>query len=234
MVIITGVSRGFGKALAELYLATGEKVVGIGRSAAIEHRNFSFLRCDLSDLNAIDALAVELHDEPITLINNAGILGDIRRLSDKVVADIDTVMKVNVSAPAHLLQKIYAQTSDKNAFTLVNISSGAANRAIPSWAAYCASKAALNMITETFALEEREKGNTPKIYAVAPGVIDTEMQAHIRRTDATHFSAVANFKRMKTEGELFSPEEAAKRLLLLLKKEYDGTTLYDLRTVSIE
>jgi benzil reductase ((S)-benzoin forming) len=234
MVIITGVSRGFGKALAQHYLAMGEKVVGIGRSATIQHPNFSFLYCDLSDLNAIDALSIELFDEQVTLINNAGILGDIRRLSDKVVSDLDTVMNVNVSAPTRLMLKIYGQMSDKNAFTLVNISSGAANRAIPSWAAYCASKAALNMITETFALEELEKGNAPKVYAVAPGVIDTDMQAHIRGTDTAHFSAVANFQRMKNEGELFSPDEAAKRLVLLLAKQYDDTIFHDLRTISIE
>lgn len=234
MVITTGVSRGFGKAIAELYLATGEQVVGIGRSANIQHPNFRFLSCDLSDLNAINSLDLELPEAPITLINNAGIIGEICRLSDKVVPDIDAVMKVNVSAPTLLMQKVYAQVSDKNSFTLVNISSGAANRAIPSWAAYCASKAALNMITETFALEEREKGNSPHVYAVAPGVIDTEMQAQIRATDHTDFSAVANFQRMKKEGELFSPQDAAKRLIFLLKMEYDGSVFYDLRAVSAE
>ena len=234
MVIITGVSRGFGKALAEQYLANGENVVGIGRSASLQHPNFRFLFCDLSNVKAVDSLSIDLLDEPITLINNAGILGEIRRLSDKVVADLDAVMNVNVVAPTRLMQKVYAQISDKNSFTLVNISSGAAKRAIPSWAAYCASKAALNMITETFALEEREKGNAPKVYAVAPGVIDTEMQAQIRSTDHTHFSALVNFQRMKNEGELVSAEEATNRLIFLLEKHYDGTIFHDLRSVSIE
>ena len=234
MVIITGVSRGFGKAIAEHYLATGEKVVGIGRSATIEHPNFRFVYCDLLDLNALKLLTIELLNEPITLINNAGMIGEILRISDKKSLDLDEVLTLNVTAPTLLMQQIYSQISDKNAFTLVNISSGAANRAIPSWAGYCASKAALNMITETFALEEREKGNSPKIYAVAPGVIDTEMQAQIRATDHNNFSAVANFQRMKNEGELFTPEEAAKRLFIMLNTEYDGSIFHDLRTVSVK
>lgn len=234
MVIITGVSRGFGKAIAEHYLATGEKVVGIGRSATIEHPNCRFVYCDLLDVKAINSLSIELPNEPITLINNAGIIGDILRISDNAAPDIQEVLTLNVTAPTLLMQKIYAQISDKNTFTLVNISSGAANRAIPSWAGYCASKAALNMITETFALEEREKGNTPKVYAVAPGVIDTEMQAHIRATDHNNFSAVANFQRMKNEGELFTPEEAANRLFIMLNTDYSGAIFHDLRTVSVK
>ena len=116
MVIITGVSRGFGKAIAEHYLATGEKVVGIGRSATIEHPNFRFVYCDLLDLNALKLLSIELLNEPITLINNAGMIGDILRISDKKSFDLDDVLTLNVTAPTLLMQKIYSQISDKNAF----------------------------------------------------------------------------------------------------------------------
>ena len=131
-----------------------------------------------------------------------------------------------------LLRNIYANMSNKSDFTLVNISSGAANRAIPSWAAYCASKAALNMLTETFYLEEKEKGVEIKVYAVAPGVIDTGMQEQIRSASPEQFSAVDNFKQMKKEGVLFTPEEAALKLELLLNSDFSGETKYDLRNVN--
>ena len=49
--IITGVSRGMGKAIAEHYLNTGNKVIGIGRSHTIEDPNFEFISCDLSDID---------------------------------------------------------------------------------------------------------------------------------------------------------------------------------------
>ncbi len=234
MIIVTGVSRGFGKAIAELYLSKGEKVIGIGRSANIEHTNFSFISCDLSDLNAVRNLAFDSFSEPVTLINNAGIVGEINRLSDLEVSDVDQVMTVNVSAPVILTQKLYKKTENKDLFTLVNISSGAANRAIPSWASYCASKAALNMLTETFFLEEQEKGNHPNVFAVAPGVIDTGMQDHIRATSPANFSSLENFKSMKEDGSLFTSEEAARRLHALVHLEDTGEIFFDLRDIPAE
>ena len=233
MIFITGVSRGLVKAIAELYLSKGEKVTGIGRSANIEHENFSFISCDLSDLEAVRNIKFNTYSESITLINNAGIIGEIGRLSDVAIGDTDHVMKVNVSAPAILTQKLYKNIENKDLFTLVNISSGAAKRAIPSWASYCASKAALNMLTETFSLEEQEKGHQPRVFAVAPGVIDTGMQDQIRAAKPEDFSAVENFKSMKTEGVLFSPEEAAKRLVHLVDSPDLGEIFHDLREVTV-
>ncbi len=232
MIFITGVSRGFGKAIAELYLDSGEKVVGIGRSASIAHANFSLILCDLSNLTEVRALKFDSISEPITLINNAGIVGEIRRLSDQQRSDVDEVMTVNVSAPLILTQKLYAAAHNKDHFTLVNISSGAATRAIPSWASYCASKAALNMFTETFYLEEKEKGNFPKVYAVAPGVIDTGMQEQIRSANSEDFSALDNFISMKSEGTLFSAEEAARKLHQLISIGFSGAIFHDLRQLS--
>ena len=234
MIFITGVSRGLGKAIAERYLSKGEKVTGIGRSASIDHPNFSFLKCDLSDLDAVRKLEFEPFDEPATLINNAGIIGEINRISDKENSDVNEVLTVNVSAPVILTHKLYKNAKNKDGFTLVNISSGAANRAIPSWASYCASKAALNMHTETFFLEEQEKGHSPKVYAVAPGVIDTGMQSQIRAANPENFSALENFKSLKEDGNLFSSEEAAKRLFHLVHSDYVGEVFHDLRNVTVE
>ena len=234
MIIITGVSRGFGKAIAELYLSKGEKVIGIGRSANIDHANFSFISCDLSNLDAVRNLSFDSFSEPVTLINNAGILGEINRLSDQKECDVDQVMTVNVSAPIILTQKLYEKVKNKDLFTLVNISSGAASRGIPSWASYCASKAALNMLTQTFFLEEQEKGVCPKVFAVAPGVIDTGMQDQIRATNPANFSSLENFKVLKEDGSLFSPEEAAKRLYSLVHFPFTGEIFFDLREIPAE
>ncbi len=234
MIFITGVSRGLGKAIAELYLSKGEKVTGIGRSSDLEHENFSFISCDLSDLDAVRQLQFEAFSGEVTLINNAGVIGKIKRLSDMEMVDVDHVMTVNVSAPVLLTQQIYQHVENKDMFSLVNISSGAANRAIPSWASYCASKSALNMHTETFFLEEQEKGNHPKVYCVAPGVIDTGMQSEIRSANPENFSSSENFHNLKEEDKLFSPKEAAERLFLLTESEYDAELFYDLRDITVK
>lgn len=228
--IITGVSKGLGKALTEKLLAQNSTVIGIGRSHEFDHPKFTFIRCDLSDKSAVEGIKFSIPSSPVTLINNAGIIGEIKRLGDQSKPDVQEVLMVNTVAPVLLWHKIYKLVSKKEDFTLVNISSGAANRAIPSWAAYCASKAALNMLSETFYLEEKEKGNNLSVYAVAPGVMDTSMQIQIRNASEEEFSSVQNFIALKENDALFSSEEAANRLLKLLDKPYSGEVFYDLRS----
>lgn len=228
MVIITGVSTGLGRALADAYLNDGCTVIGLGRHNAIEHPNYTFIKIDLSVRNAIKELDLSWVHGEVTLINNAGMIGSIDRISEMKDWDLSQVMQVNTIAPMELAKRCY-ERADKNAFTLVNISSGAARRAIPSWAAYCASKSALNMLSETFYLEEQELGRKLKVYAVAPGVIDTPMQEQIRNADPNSFSALDNFVDLKVEGKLFSPEQCAGLLRQLLAKQYNGEVFYDLR-----
>lgn len=230
MYIITGVSRGLGKAIVDALLKNNERVVGIGRSNPFGDR-IEFMECDLNNPKAITSPEFNGMDEAVTLINNAGILGDIGRISAKTESDLERVMQVNVFAPMTLTRNVYAKVNDKNQFRLVNISSGAANRSIPSWAAYCASKAALNRLTENFYLEEKELGHNVQAYAVAPGVIDTGMQQEIRSVSEDQFSGVQNFVQMKENGSLYSPEEAATRLLQLLKQPFNGEVFQDLRNL---
>ena len=228
MIIITGVSRGLGKALAEYYLDKGETVIGLGRQNFIEHPNYSFFQIDLSLPTAINELDLSWVHGEVTLINNAGIIGEIGRISEMGTWDLENVLQVNAIGPMQLAKRCY-NLSSKDNFTLVNISSGAASRAIPSWAAYCASKSALNMLSETFYLEELELGRTPKVYAIAPGVIDTPMQEEIRGANPKSFSSLQNFIALKKEERLFTPSYCAKLLDQLLSKQYEGDVFYDLR-----
>lgn len=231
MFIVTGVSKGLGQAIVKLLLGQDEKVIGIGRSHQFNHPKFSFIQCDLIDINAIKNIQLPVLKGQLTLINNAGTLGNIKRLSDQKALDIKKVLLVNTIAPTELTNIVYNSLESKNDFRLVNISSGAANRAIPSWAAYCASKAALNILTEAFFMEEKEKGNNIVAYAVSPGIIDTEMQMQIRNTDPSNFSATQKFINFKEDNELFTPKEAAERLMLLLKAPFNQEIKADLRDV---
>lgn len=228
MYIVTGVSGGIGRAVVLACLARGEKVIGIGRKNDICHPDYTFIQCDLSDSKAIDKLKLKLSDD-VVLINNAGVLGQIGRISQKSESEIDYVFSVNTVGPLELTRKIYNSIKDKNRFVLVNISSGAANRAILSWGPYCASKAALNMLSEVFFMEERELGFFPKVYCVAPGVVDTAMQQQIRSADPEDFSEHEKFVMLKETGKLFSPELVAEKLLQLLDQPYSGEIRYDLR-----
>jgi benzil reductase ((S)-benzoin forming) len=161
------------------------------------------------------------------------MLGNVQRISDQSESDLSTVLAVNTVAPAILMNTLSRTCGDKHELTVVNISSGAAKRAIPSWAAYCASKAALEMISETFCLEEREKGRSTKVYAVAPGVVDTAMQATIRSVDPKDFAASATFHAYKENDELVSAEMVAEKLSKLLELPWSGKVSFSLRDIEL-
>ena len=232
--IITGVSRGIGKALAEHFLSKNHFVIGIGRSSSLNYPNFHFVELDLLDSNAIQNFQLPTTEsEEIILINNAGIIGNIERISSMKADCIDEIMQVNVIAPIKLIRKISEYYGKSKSLTVVNISSGAGKRPIPSWAGYCASKAAIDLFSQTFLLEELELGKSTKVYSVAPGVIDTDMQVQIRATDKSLFSSLENFQNLKSNNKLETPERIALKLDILLSMPYADEILFALNDVII-
>ena len=223
--IITGSSAGIGKACAEYYLAQSHHVIGISRSNTLEHPKFSFVSCDLSDsyqLEQIDFREKLDRNSTVILINNAGTIGEIKHFPNLSALHYRELANINILAPQVLITMLFQQIVPSRIETIVNISSGAAKRPIPSWAAYCASKAAIDLYSETLKIEFMELGLSTKIYSVAPGVVDTQMQVIIRSTSPEDFTGVTNFRRMKDEGELRSPREVAVLLDALLQEPEQG------------
>jgi benzil reductase ((S)-benzoin forming) len=95
---------------------------------------------------------------------------------------------------------------------VLNISSGAAQRPVDGWAAYCASKTALNALSETTQKEQDLRGSGVRVWALAPGVVDTAMQAHIRTAAVGQFSEAGKFAGYKAEGQLQAPATVASSL----------------------
>jgi benzil reductase ((S)-benzoin forming) len=137
-------------------------------------------------------------------------------------------MTVNTIAPMILCQEFLRQTALEKKLTIINISSGAANRPIPSWAAYCSSKIAMDRFSETIYLEEQEKGRNINVFSVAPGVIDTSMQKKIRASNKVDFSSVDNFRSLHENGELTSPNDAVNKLVKLIQKKESNPVICNL------
>jgi benzil reductase ((S)-benzoin forming) len=217
LFIITGASKGIGKGLAEKALNTGAEVWGINRTHAIEHENYKALTYDLSDIPNLSKQLPQLFAnaqgfERVVLINNAGTLGGIGHLGAIENDSIPQLFDLNVSAPLLLMNQFMKDLKDfKGEKIIINISSGAGKNAVDGWSGYCASKAALDMATEVAAKEVELDKTGFIIKAIAPGVVDTEMQTQIRNTDEKSFSGVDKFKNLKKENQLSSEQEVAEK-----------------------
>lgn len=222
---ITGSSKGLGKGLAELLLSEGHKVWGLSRTSSIKHENYSHLSLDFSDLNKVNSYSfpvIEDADEVI-LINNAGMIGEIGTIGQLEDKSPQKIMDVNVTAPIILCNKFIRQFElTKANKSIINISSGAGQSPISGWANYCASKAALDMFSQTVQKEQANKSNPIDIYSVAPGIMDTDMQAEIRSSDINRFDRVNEFVDYKKNNELKSSKSVASlifEIVNVLKKD---------------
>ncbi|MDR0802690.1 SDR family NAD(P)-dependent oxidoreductase [Fluviicola sp.] len=233
MVIITGTSRGIGKALAENYLANGKKVIGISRNHTIIHANYTAVACDLSNPDSIEQLAfTNLKSEELIFIHNAGILGEVNYFEKLRADEPHRVMQVNLFAGATILHQLLRLTPKDLPFKAVFISSGAGKNPIASWAAYCASKAAVDMFCQVIQLEEYQLGRTAfNCLSVAPGVVDTEMQARIRSVNQDVFSEVARFQEYKLSDQLYSPKLVSQKLYKLLHHTKLTQVIYSLKDI---
>lgn len=238
LVILTGASRGMGLAMAEQLLAPGLTLLTIERQpsaelaakAAAAGTKLVSMSLDLSHAQGAGAaLAAWLHGHAAdafartTLINNAGVVGRVGPVELETPESLATVMRIDLEAPMLLTQAFLAQTANwQGARRVLNISSGAGRRAIAGWSAYCAAKAGLDMFSRTVALDEARKPNGAKIVSLAPGVIDTGMQVHLRSASPEDFPDLARFIELKTTGALASPADAAARVLAYLAREDFG------------
>jgi len=203
VVVITGASRGIGAGLAAGAAARGMRLGLCARTVPAPPAGAPAVvaSVDVADAPALDAFADEVVRRfgRIDLwVNNAGVLDPIGPLADAPLAEVARHFDTNVLGVAHG-SAVFARhvRSRPGAGSLVNISSGAAVSPYRGWAPYCASKAAVEMLTEVVGLEERGAGLLA--YAVSPGVVDTDMQALIRGTPARSFPDVERFRRLHDE-----------------------------------
>jgi benzil reductase ((S)-benzoin forming) len=230
-VWITGVSSGIGLALATLLLDKGYRVVGIGRTSTISHPRFVFRILNLGDTQAVNRFAFEDAVEGDILINNAGIIGDIAPCFDVKPAHIDEVFGVNTMSAIKLANNFSAQLE---AGTILFISSGAAQRPIKGWGAYCASKASIDMYARVMQEELIHHQKEFTIKSLAPGVVDSPMQAKVRLASPDKFPDSDNFHQLFLHNELDAPELTARKLFFFLRHidEY-SEVLCTLRAVNL-
>ncbi len=217
--VITGASRGLGAGMARELHRLGLRLALCARGEPeLPAGERVLARCvDVRDEKAVDAFAEEAAERFGALdlwINNAGVLEPIAPLRDASADAFATSLEVNVLGVFLGTRAFVRHLRERGGEgVLINVSSGASTRAYAGWSAYCAGKAAVDHLTRCVALEEREQGL--RALSVAPGVIDTDMQAAIRATPAADFPEVERFQRRKVEGAFSSSPFVARWLLRL-------------------
>ncbi|AVS61979.1 KR domain-containing protein [Paracidovorax avenae] len=246
LVVLTGASRGMGLAMARQLLQGGHALVTLSRGTSSEledvarHAGMPLAQWpqDLADgAQAAARLRAWLESQPAsryasaTLINNAGVVPRIAPLADSDPADLASALRIGLEAPMQLTAAFLAATRGWGVpRKVLNISSGLGRRPMASQSAYCAAKAGMDHFTRCLALDEARQPGGARVCSLAPGVIDTDMQVHLRGADPGAFPDVQNFAQLKATGMLTSPDEAAARVLAwLARPDFGDAPVADVR-----
>ena len=215
-VVITGGSKGLGRALGESFAARGAKVVLVARHRSeldsvvdgIRSRGGVAFRvvADVGDKESIYPIAGQataLIGPVDILINNASVLGPVplRLVPDTDCEDFEQALQVNTLGPFRLMKAVLGSMVLRETGVILNISSDAAIEAYPTWGAYGASKAALDHLTRIAASEL--SATKVRILSIDPGEMDTAM----------HADAIPEADR----AALASPELVASRIVSMLE-----------------
>jgi len=232
VALITGTGGGIGKATAELLLKEGYLVFGYSRTNKINHPNFTFTPIDLSDLAQVNDLALPIiNSDNLLLLNNAATIGTIVPFDKKETSDIINEYNLNLVSPTILCRKFITTYPDQEK-QLINIGSGAANSPIPSWSTYCATKAALDMLTQVIAEENHKK---LRVFSVHPGIVDTNMQKTIRGTEEHLFPLLSKFTAYYSKNELETTTIAAQKLYYIIQNYNEFTkNILSIRDVNLK
>jgi NAD(P)-dependent dehydrogenase (short-subunit alcohol dehydrogenase family) len=175
--LITGVSRGIGKATAEKFVKEGFNVIGVSQSGKtpFEHENLKVFKTDLSNPSSIKSLVENIRSKSIKidiLINNAGILID--KGSGLTLDVLRKTMEVNLFGLVNLTEQMIPCINHGG--HIINLSSGLGSLtdgASGYYSAYRISKVAINMYTRTLAVHLSQKGI--KVSSIDPGWVKTDM-----------------------------------------------------------
>jgi len=215
-VLVTGVSSGLGYELAKQFIKNGDKVYGTSRRKVDLELNH--LQCDFSNLEELEVnfknfLKNSLEFDLVIL--NAGMLGEINKISNLSLSQFNEVFNVNVLANKVILDELL--NNDIKIKKVIGISSGAALKSYYGWSLYCTTKAAFKQLLSTYSHEYKETS----FISLAPGIIKTDMQNYINSLNENDFPSVKKFQQMFNNMD--TPNIVAKKLinnLSNLKEEY--------------
>ena len=237
LIWISGASSGIGAALAATVPWEGARIVDISRRGAegLEH-----VEADLADPSSWATVAGAFEKEMSAFDGDVAVFihaaGTIDPMGFAAEVDADGYTRnvlLNSAAPQVLGRAFVAAAADRPGRRhVVMLTSGAAKSVYPGWSSYGAAKAAVDQWVRDVGAEQEIRGGV-RVVAVAPGTVDTAMQARIRETPEESFPQRQKFVDLHAEGKLTDPSEVATKVWSLLERtDLDNGEVVDLRELS--
>ena len=233
LIWISGASSGIGKALVDNVPWDGARVIDISRRGApgAEH-----VEADLSDPASWSTVAESFRREldgfsgaRVVFVHAAGSVQPIGFAGEVDTEAYTSNVLLNSAAGQVLGHSFLAAVKDVEAERyLVMLSSGAASLVGAGWSSYGAGKAALDQWVRDVGAEQDHRGGV-HVVAVAPGVVETDMQQQIREKDPEAFPKPDKFIELYESGQLSDADEVAGSMWALLQKGFENGAVLDLR-----
>lgn len=225
IVMITGATAGLGRELALQTAKRGGKTALLARRAELletvqrEIKTLGgealIIPTDISDAESVhEAFAEVLDVWPVidVLFNNAGVIEPIAPLTECSDEALRNLFMINIFGTYVVAREaLKIMRGQENGGVIINISSGAAYKPYPGWSAYGGSKAAVDQMTRTVAIENKDR--PVNIFAIAPGVFASPMQQKIRGTPVERFPRLQRFINLHEQGQLADPADIADALI---------------------
>jgi len=227
--IITGASRGIGDAITRRLIEQGNTIFAVSRTmnedlvelASSSNVPLFYEEADLSlrdqaemfIRNVFDKISLT-KDDRLALINNAGMLQPVSQINAIDFNVAEKHFSLNLLAPLILSSTFLRETANAAIpKVILNITSGASFIPYSGWSAYCSSKSGLDMLTKVAGLEQNNAQFPTIVFALAPGIIETDMQEMIRNTNVDEFPEREKFIKLYQDGKLAKPDDVAKVII---------------------
>jgi glucose 1-dehydrogenase len=237
VVVVTGASRGLGKAIVTLFAREGAKVVLAARSKNDIEQNAAELRaegyeavtfvCDVSDPKQVEALArstIEKYGAFDVWVNNAGVAGPYGATFDLSSEQFLSVLRTNMFGVYHGSMMAMRHFLPRRSGKLINILGAGSKKPAPNQNAYGSTKAWIRVFTLALAKEYKDSG--VGVYALQPGLMDTDLLTEIV-TFKEHEKRLRNFMPFLVRAGGKKPDVAAHKALWLASSATDGKTGLD-------
>ena len=228
-IVVTGATHGLGRAMTAEFARLGHTVLGCGRSQKEIDRlkeNFSvphdFYAVDISQDDAVKSwasLCLTTHAPPDLLINNAGIINKNARLWEIGAREFSEVIDINLKGTANVIRHFAPAMVKKKSGVIVNFSSGWGRSTDAEVAPYCASKWAIEGLTQSLA---QELPSGMAAVPLNPGIINTEMLQSAFGGSANHYPTADEWAKIAVPFLLkLGPQDNGKQLTVPIRGAND-------------